>query len=29
MEDVKTAKGRRSVPLLPLAVEALTRQRDR
>jgi integrase len=29
MEDVKTAKGRRVVPLVPLAVDALTRQRDR
>ena len=29
LEDCKTAKGRRSVPLLPLAVDALTRHRDR
>jgi integrase len=29
LEDVKTAKGRRVVSLVPLAVDALTRQRDR
>ena len=29
LEDCKTAKGRRVVPLIPLAVDALTRHRDR
>jgi integrase len=29
LEDVKTAKGRRVVSLIPLAADALTRQRDR